>query len=165
MVRMPAHLTFVEAASTPTVFITVDAALSHAAGCIPGERVLVHGAAGGVGLAALQMAKALVAQAVRHMQLVGRTAHVATSANVTALLSCGSAAAVTLSMADLGTTEGAADVFACCQAGKNSASLQGIMHAGGTLADGTLANQTMQGIRDVFAAKGWRGRMPAPQCA
>ncbi len=52
---MPATLTFNEAATVPTVFITVEMALEKAAGMKPGERVLVHAAAGGVGLAAIQV--------------------------------------------------------------------------------------------------------------
>ena len=53
---MPDNLTFEDAATTPTVFITVDAALRQAAALLPGEAVLVHAAAGGVGLAAIQVA-------------------------------------------------------------------------------------------------------------
>ena len=56
---MPPNLSFESAATCPTVFITVDTAFRQAAGCRPGERVLVHGAAGGVGLAAIQQAAAL----------------------------------------------------------------------------------------------------------
>ena len=59
MAAMPPTLSFEAAATCPTVFITVDAAFRQAAGCHPGERVLVHAAAGGVGLAAIQMAAAL----------------------------------------------------------------------------------------------------------
>jgi len=59
MAPMPPNLSFEAAATCPTVFITVDAAFRQAAGCLPGERVLVHAAAGGVGLAAIQMAAAL----------------------------------------------------------------------------------------------------------
>ena len=43
----------------PTVFVTVDLALSQAARTRGGERVLVHAAAGGVGVAATQLAGAL----------------------------------------------------------------------------------------------------------
>ena len=39
----------------PTVFITVDTALHHIAAISPACRVLVHAAAGGVGLAAMQV--------------------------------------------------------------------------------------------------------------
>jgi NADPH:quinone reductase-like Zn-dependent oxidoreductase/acyl carrier protein len=54
---VPLHLelSFEKAATMPTVFVTVDAALHHAANMQPGERVLVHAAAGGVGLAAVQV--------------------------------------------------------------------------------------------------------------
>jgi NADPH:quinone reductase-like Zn-dependent oxidoreductase len=58
MVPMPPHLTFEAAATMPTVFVTVEAALVQAGGMRPGERVLVHAAAGGVGLAAMQVVKA-----------------------------------------------------------------------------------------------------------
>ena len=54
MVPIPEDVTFERAATMPTVFVTVDAALHRAAGLQPKERVLVHAAAGGVGLAAVQ---------------------------------------------------------------------------------------------------------------
>jgi NADPH:quinone reductase-like Zn-dependent oxidoreductase len=59
VVKMPSALGFEAAATTPTVFITVDSAFRQAAACRPGERVLVHAAAGGVGLAAIQMVDTL----------------------------------------------------------------------------------------------------------
>eukprot|EP00955_Chlamydomonas_euryale_P074708 362107-Chlamydomonas_euryale.AAC.12 len=43
-----------DAAAVPTVFMTADAALLSVAKLTAGERVLLHAAAGGVGLAALQ---------------------------------------------------------------------------------------------------------------
>ena len=55
--RMPEALTFAEAATIPTVFLTAYYALDYLARLEPGETVLIHGAAGGVGLAALQIAK------------------------------------------------------------------------------------------------------------
>jgi acyl carrier protein len=55
---MPPSLSFQEAATVPTVFITVHMALGPAGACRPGKRVLVHAAAGGVGLAAIQVAQA-----------------------------------------------------------------------------------------------------------
>jgi len=54
VVPLPSELSFEKAATMPTVFVTVDAALHRAANMQPGERVLVHAAAGGVGLAAVQ---------------------------------------------------------------------------------------------------------------
>ena len=54
----PARLSFEEAATIPIAFLTADYGL-HAAGAdlAPGERVLIHAAAGGVGLAAVQLAQ------------------------------------------------------------------------------------------------------------
>ncbi len=54
---IPPTLSYAEAATVPTTFITAWYALDHLARLEPGETVLIHGAAGGVGLAALQIAK------------------------------------------------------------------------------------------------------------
>jgi acyl transferase domain-containing protein/NADPH:quinone reductase-like Zn-dependent oxidoreductase/acyl carrier protein len=62
VVKMPAGWGYAEAATVPTVFFTVWYALSHLARLQPGERVLIHGAAGGVGLAAIQVAQHLGAE-------------------------------------------------------------------------------------------------------
>ena len=43
---MPANMTFEAAATLPTVFITADSAFKHATALQPGDRVLVHAAAG-----------------------------------------------------------------------------------------------------------------------
>lgn len=53
----PFNLSFAEAAAIPAVFLTAYYALQHVAKLTPGERVLVHAAAGGVGLAACQLAR------------------------------------------------------------------------------------------------------------
>ncbi len=52
----PSQITFEEAATVPTVFLTAFYALDTLAQIQPGERLLIHGAAGGVGLAAIQIA-------------------------------------------------------------------------------------------------------------
>ncbi len=57
VVRKPQHLSVEEAAGVATAFITAHYALEHLARLRPGERVLIHGAAGGVGLAAVQIAR------------------------------------------------------------------------------------------------------------
>ncbi|GAA1925114.1 type I polyketide synthase [Streptantibioticus ferralitis] len=54
--RVPSHLSFAEAATLPVAFFTVQHSLEHLARLGEGETLLVHGAAGGVGLAALQYA-------------------------------------------------------------------------------------------------------------
>ena len=56
---LPPQLSFEDGAAAPTVQLTVAAALRRAAALAPGETLLVHGAAGGVGLAAVAAAAAL----------------------------------------------------------------------------------------------------------
>src|SRR5207247_7948498 len=53
----PAHLTWEEATTIPIAFMTSWYGLHHLAQLAPGERVLIHAATGGVGLAALQIAR------------------------------------------------------------------------------------------------------------
>lgn len=55
---VPAGLSFAEAAAIPEVFFTAYDALHRQAGLSLGESVLVHAAGGGVGSAALQLARA-----------------------------------------------------------------------------------------------------------
>lgn len=59
---MPESWTFEAAATVPTTFFTVYYALKHLADLQPGEKVLIHGAAGGVGIAAVQLAQHLGAE-------------------------------------------------------------------------------------------------------
>jgi acyl transferase domain-containing protein/acyl carrier protein len=58
----PARLTFAEAVTFPVAFATAAHALHELAHLRPGERVLIHSAAGGVGLAAVQLAKRVGAE-------------------------------------------------------------------------------------------------------
>ncbi len=62
LAHKPAGWSFEQAATVPTVFFTVYYALQHLARLQPGERVLIHGAAGGVGIAAIQLARHLGAE-------------------------------------------------------------------------------------------------------
>ncbi|WP_456113449.1 polyketide synthase dehydratase domain-containing protein, partial [Streptomyces dysideae] len=57
LVRMPAGWTYEQAASVPIVFTTAYYGLFDRAGLSAGESVLVHAAAGGVGMAAVQLAR------------------------------------------------------------------------------------------------------------
>ncbi|MDR2787819.1 MAG: SDR family NAD(P)-dependent oxidoreductase [Candidatus Accumulibacter sp.] len=59
---IPEEWSFESAATVPTAFFTVYYALKHLAGLQAGERVLVHGGAGGVGIAAIQLARHLGAE-------------------------------------------------------------------------------------------------------
>ncbi|MFC5825025.1 SDR family NAD(P)-dependent oxidoreductase [Nonomuraea insulae] len=54
---MPEEMSFAEAATMPLAYLTVHFALRTCARVEPGETVLVHGGAGGVGLAAIQYAR------------------------------------------------------------------------------------------------------------
>nr|WGC84434.1 RsnD [Streptomyces sp.] len=62
VVPIPAGWSFAQAASTPIVFLTAYYALVDLAGVRPGERVLIHAATGGVGMAAVQLARHLGAE-------------------------------------------------------------------------------------------------------
>lgn len=61
-VLMPDNLGFEEAAGVPTVFLTAYYALCHVARLAANEKVLIHSATGGIGMAALQIAKWLGAE-------------------------------------------------------------------------------------------------------
>jgi polyketide synthase 12 len=56
LTKIPAGWSFAEAAAVPGAFTTAWYALSDLAGLRPGERVLIHAATGGVGLAAVHLA-------------------------------------------------------------------------------------------------------------
>jgi NADPH2:quinone reductase len=61
---LPDEVSFAEGAALPINYFTAEFALARRAGLRPGETVLVLGAAGGVGTAALQVAKALGARTI-----------------------------------------------------------------------------------------------------
>jgi NADPH2:quinone reductase len=60
--KLPAGMSFEEGASIPITYPTSYAALVYRAELRPGENLLVHAAAGGVGIAAVQIGKALGAR-------------------------------------------------------------------------------------------------------
>ena len=57
VLKKPAAWTFEAAATIQSAFFTAYYGLHHLARLAPGEKVLIHGAAGGVGLAAIQIAQ------------------------------------------------------------------------------------------------------------
>ncbi|MDG5809395.1 SDR family NAD(P)-dependent oxidoreductase, partial [Streptomyces ossamyceticus] len=59
LARIPADWSFTEAASMPVAFVTAYYGLVDVAAARPGEAVVVHAAAGGVGMAAVQLARHL----------------------------------------------------------------------------------------------------------
>jgi NADPH:quinone reductase len=77
LMPVPENLSWVEAGGVPEVFTTAHDAVFTQAGLVVGERLLVHGAAGGVGTAAIQLgvaAGARVTATVRNEQLRDRVA-------------------------------------------------------------------------------------------
>ncbi len=58
LAKIPANLSFVEAAAVPEAFITAHDAIFTLGGLKDGESLLIHAVGSGVGLAALQLAKA-----------------------------------------------------------------------------------------------------------
>jgi len=69
LMPVPEPLSWPEAGALPEVFLTAHDALFTQADLRPGERLLVHGGSGGVGTAAIQLARlagARVAATVRH---------------------------------------------------------------------------------------------------
>ncbi|PTB42734.1 hypothetical protein M441DRAFT_166252 [Trichoderma asperellum CBS 433.97] len=60
--KLPDHINFVEAACIPTIFLTVVHGLRDLGRLERGQSVLIHSGAGGVGLAAIQVAQMLGAE-------------------------------------------------------------------------------------------------------
>ena len=72
LMPVPESLSWLEAGGVPEVFTTAYDAVFTQAGLVVGERLLVHGAAGGVGTAAIQLGRAAgarVTATVRNEQL------------------------------------------------------------------------------------------------
>ena len=62
VIPKPKSLSFAEAATLPTTFLTAYYGLHHLAKLKRGDRVLIHAAAGGVGQAAIQLAQSIGAE-------------------------------------------------------------------------------------------------------
>jgi len=62
LVKKPDWLSFVGAATIPIPFLTAHYCLNHLAKLSQGQRVLIHSGAGGVGMAAIQLAKLVGAE-------------------------------------------------------------------------------------------------------
>ncbi len=83
LMRVPDALDWPAAGGLPEVFITAHDALFTQAELRPGERLLVHGGAGGVGTAAIQLARATgarVTATVRREELRGQVAELGAEA-------------------------------------------------------------------------------------
>lgn len=84
--RVPPNLDFARAASVGAAYTTAYVSLVRCAHVQPGEWVLVHGATGGVGLAAVDLAKALGARVIATSRSAEKLAMVATDYAVDATL-------------------------------------------------------------------------------
>src|SRR4029077_19260775 len=62
LVKLPAGMTYAQGATIPVAFATAYYGLMDLGGLRAGERVLIHAAAGGVGMAAVQLAQHLGAE-------------------------------------------------------------------------------------------------------
>lgn len=62
--RLPENLSFAQGAALPMNYLTCEFALDRRGRLEEGETVLVHGAAGGIGTAAIQLAKAMGARVI-----------------------------------------------------------------------------------------------------
>ncbi|HUJ30438.1 MAG TPA: zinc-binding dehydrogenase [Candidatus Acidoferrum sp.] len=56
--RLPQGMTFEDAAALPVTYLTAYHSMFTMGNLQPGDRILIHGAAGGVGIAAIQLARA-----------------------------------------------------------------------------------------------------------
>jgi 8-amino-7-oxononanoate synthase len=61
-IAKPKNLSYTEAATIPTTFLTAYYGLHHLAKIKPGDKILIHAAAGGVGQAALQISQQIGAE-------------------------------------------------------------------------------------------------------
>ncbi len=84
--HIPANLDFAAAASVGAAYNTAHVSLVRCANLQPGEWVLVHGATGGVGLAAVDLAKALGARVIATSRSADKLAIVAQDYAVDATL-------------------------------------------------------------------------------
>ncbi len=57
VIRLPAQMSFEEGAAFPVNYLSAHCGLVHLGRARPGERLLLHAAAGGVGIAAIQLAR------------------------------------------------------------------------------------------------------------
>src|SRR4051794_27514551 len=72
LAEIPANLNWTQAAAVPEVFITAHDALWTQANLRPGETVLIHAVGSGVGLAAVQLARAIQAVPYGTSRTVGK---------------------------------------------------------------------------------------------
>ena len=109
---------------------------------------------GGLGTRGSQVATWLAAQQVQGLLLLGRTSRWSgTSLDIVQAGGLAYVAEVTMAMQDASASEGISDLRPLLGHSGSRRTIQGVMHAGGVLADGTLSSQTMGSMRSVFGPK------------
>lgn len=76
LMRVPEGMALVDAAAVPEVFLTAWQSLRRLTALAPGETLLVHAAASGVGTAAVQVAREMGARALGTVRAAGKAAAV-----------------------------------------------------------------------------------------
>ena len=118
---------------------------------------------GGLGMIGSLVGAWLARQPVANVVLLGRSGRPGPDAAPLAqLLLAGCAAMVHLTRCDAGSAD---EVAASAAAACGSGHLQGVIHSGGVLADATLPNQTLGGVRTVFAPKVTSAQLWQPRVA
>lgn len=154
--RVPDHLSWTEAGGFPEAFTTAHDALFTQCGLTTGEHLVVHGAAGGVGLAAVQLgllAGARVTATVRNPDLRQGVAALGRAA-------AGDAAALTVVPHDAWTDGDPVDVVLELVGGPNLADDVRMLAIGGRIAVIGVGGGSRAEV-DLLGLMGRRGRIHA----
>lgn len=156
--RVPEGCSWPEAGGFPEVFTTAHDALFTQCGLAPGEHLLVHGAAGGVGIAGLQLgalAGARVTATVRHPELRDDVAAIGRS-----VVPAEHGDAVEVVAADAWTTRGPFDVVLELVGAPNLADDLAMLATGGRIVVIGVGGGTRAEL-DLLALMARRGRIHA----
>ena len=165
IVRKPAGLTFEQASAIPTSAATALHAVREVGRIQSGQEVLVIGAAGGVGIYATQLAKALG----------GRVTGVCSTAKLDLVRSLGAEAVVDYTKSDVTILGKRYDLIIDTAGNRPVASLRRILTSTGTLVivggegggrlAGTLSRQLVAPLRGVGSKQSFRGLVSVTKAA
>ncbi|MET4581974.1 NADPH:quinone reductase-like Zn-dependent oxidoreductase [Conyzicola nivalis] len=165
IVHKPAGLTFEQASAIPTSAATALHAVRDVGRIQPGQEVLVIGAAGGVGIYATQLAKALD----------GRVTGVCSTAKLDLVRSLGAEAVVDYTESDVTILGKRYDLIIDTAGNRPVASLRRILTSTGTLVivggegggrlAGTLSRQLVAPLRGVGSKQSFRGLVSVTRAA
>ena len=140
LARKPANQTFPEAATVPTSAVAALQALRDAGGIKAGQQVLILGASGGVGMFAVQIAKAFGAQVTG----------VCSTAKIEMVRSLGADHVIDYTEEDITATGPRYDLILDMGGNRSLAQLRRVLRAGGTL----VSVGSEQGNRWI-GGRGW----------